>query len=153
MKLTKSVSSLVLILALGATAACTTREVLTQGYVVDEQTLQLVPVGSSREQVELALGSPSTKATFDNEVYYYISQTRERPVAFMNPRLVDQRVLAVYFDADNRVARIANYGLQDGRVFDFISRTTPTGGRDASFLGQILGDTLGGGAGPRVSTN
>ena len=146
MKLTKSVSSLVLVVALGATAACTTREVLTQGYVV-------VPVGSSREQVELALGSPSTKATFDNEVYYYISQTRERPVAFMNPRLVDQRVLAVYFDADNRVERIANYGLQDGRVFDFISRTTPTGGRDASFLGQILGDTLGGGAGPRVSTN
>ena len=38
------------------------------------------------------------------------------------------------------VERIANYGLENGRVFDFISRTTPTGGRDSSFLGSILSD-------------
>ena len=113
-------------------------ETLTQGYVVDQQTLDSVPVGSSREQVLLSLGTPSTTATFDNEVFYYISQTRRRPVAFANPGVVDQKVLAVYFGADNRVARIANYGLKDGRVFDFISRTTPTGGKDQNFLGQII---------------
>ena len=113
-------------------------ETLTQGYVVDQQTLDSVPVGSSREQVLLSLGTPSTTATFDNEVFYYISQTRRRQVAFANPGVVDQKVLAVYFGADNRVARIANYGLKDGRVFDFISRTTPTGGKDQNFLGQII---------------
>ena len=113
-------------------------ETLTQGYVVDQQSLDLVPVGSSREQVLLALGSPSTTATFDNEVFYYISQTRRRPVAFMNPKLVDQRILAVYFNEEERVDNIANYGLKDGKVFDFISRTTPTGGRDLNFLGQML---------------
>src|SRR5690606_16078990 len=101
-------------------------ETLSHGYVVDEQTLEMVPVGSSREQVLLALGSPSTTATFDTEVLYYISQTRQRSVAFMNPRVTDQRVLAVYLGPDGRVANIANYGLQDGRVFDFITRTTPT---------------------------
>lgn len=130
------------ILCLVPLAACNTSEVLNQGYVVDEKSLELVPEGSSREQVLLALGSPSTTATFDNEVFYYISQKRVRPVAFMQPRLVDQRVLAVYFNEEDRVERIANYGLQDGRLFDFISRTTPTGGKDASFLGQILSDTV-----------
>ena len=120
---------------------CTTKEVLNQGYVIDEKALELVPPGSSRDQVLLALGSPSTTATFDNEVFYYISQKRVRPVAFMNPRLVDQRVLAVYFNKDGRVDHIANYGLQNGRIFDFVSRTTPTGGQDHSFLGQILTDT------------
>ncbi|NDV86933.1 outer membrane protein assembly factor BamE [Aurantimonas aggregata] len=130
--------------------ACTTAEVLNQGYIVDERSLELVPVGSSREQVLLALGSPSTTATFDNEVFYYISQKRVRPVAFMEPQLVDQRVLAVYFDGEGRVANIANYGLQNGQLFDFISRTTPTGGRDASFLGQILTDTTSGAPGPRL---
>jgi len=70
------------------------------------RSLDLVPVGSSREQVLLALGSPSTTATFDNEVFYYFSQTRRRPVAFMNPRIVDQRILAVYFGADGRVEKI-----------------------------------------------
>src|SRR5215475_5557254 len=62
-----------------------TSETLHQGYVIDEQQLELVPVGSSREQVILALGSPSTTATFDNEVFYYISQKRVRSVAFLNP--------------------------------------------------------------------
>jgi outer membrane protein assembly factor BamE (lipoprotein component of BamABCDE complex) len=121
-----------------AAQTLTPSETLTQGYIVDEQTLEMVPVGSSREQVLLALGTPSTTATFDNEVFYYISQTRVRPVAFMNPRLVDQRVLAVYFGADGRVTNIAHYGLQDGKVFDFISRTTPTGGADQSFIGQLI---------------
>ncbi|MER8866072.1 outer membrane protein assembly factor BamE [Mesorhizobium sp. M0751] len=113
-------------------------ETLTQGYVIDQQSIDLVPVGSSREQVLLALGTPSTKATFDNEAFYYISQTRKRYVAFDKPRLVDQHVLAVYFGDDGRVTQIANYGLKDGKVFDFISRTTPTGGKDQNFLSQII---------------
>lgn len=119
-------------------ASLTPGETLTKGYVIDEQQLEQVPVGSSREQVQLALGTPSTTATFDNEAYYYISQIRRRDVAFMNPRIIDQRVLAVYFGADGRVERIANYGMQDGKIFDFISRTTPTGGRDTTFIGQVL---------------
>ncbi len=130
-----------------ALSACSTSEVLNQGYVVDEKSLELVPVDSSREQVLLALGSPSTTATFDNEVFYYISQKRVRPVAFMQPQLVDQKVLAVYFNAEGRVERIANYGLQNGQLFDFISRTTTTGGKDKTFLGQILTDTGSGGRG------
>ncbi|NTS29934.1 outer membrane protein assembly factor BamE [Phyllobacterium sp. BT25] len=113
-------------------------ETLTQGYVLDEKALEFVPVGSSREQVILSLGSPSTTATFDNEVFYYISQKRQRSVAFMMPRVTDRRILAVYFDKDGKVSSISNYGLQDGKVFDFISRTTPTGGKDLSFLGQML---------------
>lgn len=127
-----------LLAGLAATSACSTSETLNQGYIVDEQTIALVPVGSSREQVILALGSPSTTATFDNEVFYYISQKRVRSMAFMKPTLVDQRVLSIYFNKDGTVDRLANYGLQNGKVFDFISRTTPTGGKDASLLGQIL---------------
>ena len=136
--------------SLVALPGCTTAEVLNQGYVIDQKTLELVPTGSSREQVLLALGSPSTTATFDNEVFYYISQKRVRPVAFMEPRLVDQKVLAVYFNKDGRVERIANYGLQNGQPFDFISRTTPTGGQDRTFLGQILSDTTGPGVPARA---
>lgn len=137
-----------------ALAGCQTGEVFNQGYIIDEQALSLVPEGSSREQVLLALGSPSTTATFDNEVFYYISQKRVRQMAFMQPQLVDQRVLAIYFNSEGRVSQIANYGLQNGVVFDFITRTTPTGGQDSTFLGQILstandGPAIpGGGLGP-----
>jgi len=120
------------------------REVLTHGYVIDQQALELVPVGSSREQVLLALGTPSTTATFDDEVFYYISQKRVRNVAFQNPKLVDQQVLAVYFGPDQRVRQIAHYGLKDGKIFDFISRTTPTGGRDQNFIAQMIAGVVKG---------
>jgi len=147
-----------LMLAASALAGCnasktfgdlTPGETLTQGYVIDQQAIDMVPVGSSREQVLLALGTPSTTATFDNEAYYYISQIRRRPVAFANASIVDQQILAVYFGEDERVANIAHYGLKDGKVFDFISRTTPTGGKDTNFLGQILQG--GGGASSAVA--
>ena len=123
-------------------------ETLSHGFIVDQETLDLVPVGSSREQVLLSLGTPSTTATFDTEAFYYISQTRKRPVAFMNPRVTDQRVLAVYFGADGRVSNIAHYGTQDGKLFDFISRATPTAGRETSFLGGLISGLAGGGATP-----
>lgn len=129
------------------TGALGTGETLHQGYVVDEQTLALVPVGSSREQVLLSLGTPSTTATFDHEVFFYISQTRKRPVAFMKPQLVDQSVLTIYFDKDGNVGRIANYTLKDGKPFDMVTRTTPTGGKEQTFLGQLLS----GGAGKGIT--
>ena len=115
------------------------RQTYVNGYVADQQTLDQVPVGSSREQVLLALGTPSTTNTIDGEEsFYYISQTRTRAVAFMKPSIVSQKVLAVYFGTDGRVTRLADYGLQDGKVIDFISRTTPTGGSDSTFIIGVL---------------
>ena len=121
-----------------AVSGCGAEQTLNQGYVLDKESLKLVPVGSSKEQVLLTLGSPSTTAVFDNEVFYYISQKRERTLAFMKPHLVAQSVLAIYFDKDGNVAHIANYTLKDGHLFDMISQTTPTGGKDQTFLGQLL---------------
>lgn len=113
-------------------------ETLKRGYVPSEMALQQVPVGAPREQVLIALGTPSTTADFGGEVFYYISQTSNRPVAFMNSRVIDQQVLAVYFDENQQVSRIANYDLQDGRIFDMVSRTTPTAGKEFSFLTQLF---------------
>jgi outer membrane protein assembly factor BamE (lipoprotein component of BamABCDE complex) len=113
-------------------------DTIQNGYVVDEQTLALAPVGSSREQVMLSLGSPSATATFDTEVFYYISQKRTRAVAFMKPTLKEQSILAVYFNKDGEVDRLANYKLEDGRVVDMLSKTTPTGGTEKTFLMRLL---------------
>lgn len=108
-----------------------------RGYIFDEASLEQVPPGSTQEQVLIVLGTPSTVATVSGEVFYYISQKSQR-TAFLDPKVTDQRVLAVYFDQERRVERIANYGMKDGMIFDFISRTTPTGGQDQSLLRQIF---------------
>ncbi|MEO0636307.1 MAG: outer membrane protein assembly factor BamE [Pseudomonadota bacterium] len=129
------------LLALGV-SACNTTETFNLGYVQDERTIALVETGASRDQVLLALGTPSqiTSGTGDGgDTFYYISQTKTRALAYQRARIVNQRVLAIYFDGEDQVSRKANYGLEDGKVFDYISRTTPTGGRDLSFIGQLLG--------------
>jgi outer membrane protein assembly factor BamE (lipoprotein component of BamABCDE complex) len=132
----------VLVLAL---AGCS--NISQHGYVVPEYAIEQVPVGASKDQVLIALGSPSTTENFGGEAFYYISQTRKQAVAFMPEKVVNQRVLAVYFDENDTVTRIADYGLKDGKAFDFVSRTTPTAGKDEGFLNQVLGGIVGGGGG------
>ena len=113
-------------------------QVYQRGYVLPESALEQVPLGSSQEQVMIVLGTPSTVATVSGEAFYYISQRGEQSVAFMPQKVTEQRVLAVYFDKNRRVERIANYGLKDGKVFDFISRTTPTSGQELSYMGYLF---------------
>jgi len=148
----KTALAAALLLTAAATGCTGLNETIYNGFVADEQTLALAPVGSSREQVLLSLGTPSATATFDNEVFYYISQKRERSVAFMPARLVSQSVLAVYYDKKGTVAKLSSYELKDGKVFDMISRTTPTGGRDLSFIQKILTGTGASGQSQVVNT-
>jgi outer membrane protein assembly factor BamE (lipoprotein component of BamABCDE complex) len=115
---------------------------LQRGYIIDEKLLEQVRVGSSAEQVLVVLGTPSTTSTVGGDAWYYISQKIHRSFAFSAPKITDQRVLAVYFDKGKKVERIANYGLEDGKVFDFISRTTPTGGAEESFVRNLFKNLL-----------
>ena len=127
-----------LVLALGLTLGGCFAESYQRGYIVQEGALEQVPLGSSQQQVLIVLGTPSTVATVSGEAFYYISQRAERPIAFMPQSVVDQRVIAVYFDKDRRVERIANYGMKDGRLFDYVSRTTPSSGPERSLLGGMF---------------
>jgi outer membrane protein assembly factor BamE (lipoprotein component of BamABCDE complex) len=144
-RVSRGAAALALVAALGL-AGCM-GETLNRGYVPSESALQQVQIGAPRGQVLIALGTPSTTADFGGEVFYYISQKTNRPVAFMNSRVIDQTVLAIYFDQDGLVQNMANYGLQDGKIIDLVSRTTPTGGRDFSFLTQLFSAT---GIGPTL---
>src|SRR3984893_12873731 len=122
------------LLVLGLPLAGCFSETYQKGYIVPEGALEQIPIGASQEQVLIVLGTPSTVATVSGEAFYYISQRAERAVAFMPQEVIDQRVVAVYFDKKRRVERLANYGLKDGKIFDYVSRTTPTGGTELSYL-------------------
>jgi outer membrane protein assembly factor BamE (lipoprotein component of BamABCDE complex) len=128
----------VLGLLLGGCGASSFTEQYQRGYILAEGALEQLPVGATQEQVLIVLGTPSTVATVSGEAFYYISQRTERAAAFLPYEVKDQRVVAVYFDKNRRVERLANYGLKDGKLFDFISQTTKTGGEEYTFLGQIF---------------
>jgi outer membrane protein assembly factor BamE (lipoprotein component of BamABCDE complex) len=124
-------------------AACgnTFTQVYQRGYIVPEGALEQIPLGATQDQVLIVLGTPSTVATVAGEAFYYISQRAEQKLAFMPQTVTNQRVIAVYFDKDRRVERLANYGLKDGKVFDFISRTTPSGGTELNYLNYLFAIT------------
>jgi outer membrane protein assembly factor BamE (lipoprotein component of BamABCDE complex) len=125
-------------------------ETFQRGYVLQQGALEQIPIGASQEQVLIVMGTPSTVATVSGEAFYYISQKTERAAAFLPQEVVDQRVIAVYFDKERRVRRLANYGLKDGKIFDFVSQTTPTGGQEMNFIGRMFNNLnpFGSGAPP-----
>jgi outer membrane protein assembly factor BamE (lipoprotein component of BamABCDE complex) len=124
-----------------ALAGCLGGEEFQRGYQLDERAVAQVQKGMNAERVLQTLGTPSTVSTVGNRNWYYISQVSKRTFQFAGEQVVDQRVTAVYFDKNLKVERVAIYGIQDGKVFDFLSQTTPTGGEDISFIGQIFKGT------------
>lgn len=108
-----------------------------RGYVLPEGALEQIPLGSSQEQVLIVLGTPSTVATVSGETFYYISQQTEQ-TAFLPQEEVKRRVIAIYFDKDRKVRRIADYGIRDGKIFDAVSRTTPSGGEELSYIRYLI---------------
>src|ERR1700688_360225 len=100
------------VLALGLPLAGCFSETYQKGYIIPDGALEQIPIGASQEQVLIVLGTPSTVATVSGEAFYYISQRSERAVAFMPSEVVDQRVVAVYFDKKRRGPRPGEYGNQ-----------------------------------------
>jgi outer membrane protein assembly factor BamE (lipoprotein component of BamABCDE complex) len=115
---------------------------IQHGYQMDPTVISQLRVGEPAQQVLVSLGTPSTTSTVGGDAWYYFSQHTVRRAAFLSPTVTDQRILAVYFDHDKKVVRIANYGLKDGKIFDFLSRTTPTGGNEENFLRSALNNIL-----------
>jgi outer membrane protein assembly factor BamE (lipoprotein component of BamABCDE complex) len=107
---------------------------VVHGYQLNSKTAEQVKIGSSAEQILVLLGSPTTTSTVGGDAWYYVSQVTDRSLGFMPQRVTDQRVFAVYFTKDKKVQRVANYGMEDGKVIDFVSRTTPTAGAESTFL-------------------
>jgi outer membrane protein assembly factor BamE (lipoprotein component of BamABCDE complex) len=127
-------------------AACGTT-VTKHGHHFQDTDVQQIRSGMTQEQVRLTLGTPTTTASVGpGNAYYYISNTMSQ-TAFLAPAEVDRQVIAVYFTPTGSVDRVAQYGIKDGKVFDFISRTTPSvNTNDEGLLKQLFRNLGRGGA-------
>ncbi|HRY06325.1 MAG TPA: outer membrane protein assembly factor BamE [Hyphomicrobiaceae bacterium] len=123
---------------LPALAGCSP-QIIKHGHQFRETDIQQIQPGMSQEQVKLQLGTPATTTTINNgQAYYYIASTMSQ-AAFLKEKEIDRKVLAVYFNPMGSVDHIAHYGMKDGKVFDYISRTTAApGGKDDGILKQLF---------------
>jgi outer membrane protein assembly factor BamE (lipoprotein component of BamABCDE complex) len=131
---TMSLAAFSIVVGLSACAG----DITKHGHVFNDEDLAQVKEGMSRDQIILALGTPDTKSTVGQNAFYYISTTTKRSAAFLSPSIVDRRVVAVYFNKNDSVERIANYGLQDGKVIDFVKRETPSKGSEDGLLKELF---------------
>lgn len=119
--------------------ACAPR-IDTRGNLPDpENVLRVQPGIDGKQQVADILGTPSTLGTFDDNVWYYISR-RTETLAFFEPDVVDQQVLAIRFDATGTVSDMLIYGYEDAQIIVPQERSTPTLGRELTILEQLIGN-------------
>jgi len=134
-------------LPLGGCQAITTYS----GYQAIEESPNDVKVGiDTKSTVRSTLGSPSAVSTFDPNVWYFITQVKER-VAFRRPQATSRTIVALTFDRDTEVVQtVEQFSLKDGKVIAFSDRETPTRGRELTVLEQLLGNVGRGGMLPRT---
>jgi outer membrane protein assembly factor BamE (lipoprotein component of BamABCDE complex) len=117
--------------------------VTRHGQLFQDNDLQQVSTGMTQDQVKLTLGTPNTTAAAGTgNAYYYISSTMVQN-SFMLPNETDRKVVAIYFTQGGTVERVANYGIKDGKVFDAISRTTPSANTNDDGVVKSLFRNLG----------
>ncbi len=134
----KRVAGLVLAAIIGGGLSGCAAEVKNHGYAPDDALLAEITAGTdTRGSVRRKIGRPSTTGVFTESGWYYVATTVEHYV-YYQPKVTDRRVVAVQFDADDVVAAVNVYGLEDGRIIDLQTRTTPTYGRELTILQQLL---------------
>ncbi len=135
---------LTLLAALGlglVLSACSTEALVsqrTEGYAIPDSALQQIRPGQSADLVVAVLGSPQTTSTFGEQTAFYYVETKVERTAFGLRMPRERRLLAVYFDKNNRVVEKALLGLQDGKVIDINTHRTPSFGQDKTFVESIL---------------
>jgi outer membrane protein assembly factor BamE (lipoprotein component of BamABCDE complex) len=128
-----------ILLTCAAVSACSPT-VTNHGNFPDRNAVaELKPGISRREDVRESLGSPSTISTFNDNTWYYVSRRTSR-FAFYQAKNLRQTVLAIKFDNTGVYRAAKAYSFKDGRIINPNSRTTPTTGREVTFLEQMFGN-------------
>jgi outer membrane protein assembly factor BamE (lipoprotein component of BamABCDE complex) len=132
-------------LLLATLAGCSMPAFLSQapqarGNTVDVADLkQLVPGTSTRSDVTTLLGSPTAKATFDDNTWLYIGEVT-RPVIGGTQSVLDQQVVALTFDDKGVLRSITRKTADDALPVGMASGATPSPGSEATVMQQLLGN-------------
>jgi len=138
-KLSKSIHFLVAFMAAISLCACVKNTQLV-GYTFKSEKLgQIHPGETSQDYIKNTLGTPSVVSNYGENVWYYIGAEYET-LAFFTPKIKSQKIVAISFDKDNRVASVKEYSAKDAKDIKIVSEITKTEGRDVGVLGELVGN-------------
>ena len=111
-----------------------------RGTLVDKDALaELVPGTSSRADAVSLIGTPTAKATFDDNRWIYISQTTSTRIG-RTPGIRAQHVVILTFDQGGTLRNVQQLDRSDSKDVAMASGATPSPGSEASFMQQLLGN-------------
>ena len=109
----------------------------THGHVLNtQQVAALEPGKHSKNDVMRLLGSPSTKGTFNENIWMYVTdKTRSEA---LNPNILEEReVLVLRFEKD-KLAEVTRKTGEDGREVEPSNKVTPTQGQSLGIIDQMI---------------
>lgn len=125
--------------AVAVMAAACTPVYRNHGYIPAEDELAQVSVGQdTKETVAQKVGRPSVEGLLNTNGWFYV-QSRFKTVGPRQPQEIDRQVVAITFDAQDRVANIERFGLEQGEVVAISRRVTSTSIKQIGLIQQLLG--------------
>jgi outer membrane protein assembly factor BamE (lipoprotein component of BamABCDE complex) len=135
----KPLATAVVLAALLAGSACAPDTAIRGNLPRPEKLAMVKPGLTTRNDVREILGPPSNVGTFNDKVWYYISQkTENTPMSV--PQVLDRTVIAVHFTDTGIVDDVRTLGKDAGRDISPVARTTPSAGHEPSLLRDLFGN-------------
>lgn len=111
-----------------------------RGFVIDQTLADGIQVGvDNKDSVTKTLGRPTFTGQFNPNEWYYVARDTSQ-FAFRNPRVTEQTVLRVDFDAVGNVVAINKTGKELIASVNPTGDKTPTLGRTRSFFEELFGN-------------
>ncbi len=132
-------AALGLILLLAGCAWLAPPPVVRGNHPEADQLKELVPGTSTKQDVTALIGSPTARATFDDNTWLYIGERTQKRVGEV-PAVVSQKVVVMTFNDAGVLQHIGTKDKADAFPVTVIARTTPSPGTEAGFLQQLFGN-------------
>ena len=106
--------SLLLVPVAGFILSACTPQVATRGNLLEDyQMKEILPGIDAKEDVVRKIGSPTTIAPFDENVWYYMGRRTEKK-GILDPKITQERIVVVSFNVtDGKVDKVVE--RKDGR--------------------------------------
>jgi outer membrane protein assembly factor BamE (lipoprotein component of BamABCDE complex) len=111
-----------------------------RGNRIDPDDLkELVTGTSTKADATALLGTPTARATFDQNRWLYISEVT-RPRIGRVQGILSQNVVVLTFNDQGVLQNVEQLNQSDSLPVSISSRATPSPGTEASFLQQLFGN-------------
>lgn len=119
-------------------AACTPMTATRGNYVLDTQ-IEDIKVGvDTRSDVLQKMGSPTTKAPFNDNLWYYLGQKTEKR-GVLDSEVTDEKIIVVSFNNEGILQKIEELDNERSNI-PVSDKKTPTSGHNMTVMQQMLGN-------------